>query len=154
MSDQIINSEILWWNPLVEEESSPAVNLLLPQYYLVSSPSLVNEMPGIVTDYFLQSPTSFLAEFDTPSENFTTSPTLSDGTSTSNEMSDNQPGRRRARRRSFLDEAARVARRRERNRLAARRSRIRSRDYYNQLEQRVVELEAEIVRLRGLLELN
>jgi hypothetical protein len=156
MSEQI-NSEILWWNPPIEEDISQ--NLLLPQYYLVSSPSsLVNEMPGVVTDYFIQSSTPFLGtipEFDAPnSENDTSSPTLSDGNMTSNGMTDNQPGRRRARRRSLLDEATRVARRRERNRLAARRSRDRSRNYYNQLEQRVVELEAEVVRLRGLLELN
>src|ERR1051325_2063596 len=128
------NSELLWWNPPIEEETSPAVNLLLPQYYLVSSPSsLVNEteIPGVVvTDYFIQS-SPFLGSvpgLDTSNRtNRVPSPptsTLSDSNTVSNEVSDNQPNRRR-RRRSLLDEEARVARRRERNRLAARRSRNR-----------------------------
>ncbi|GET01477.1 hypothetical protein GLOIN_2v1612868 [Rhizophagus clarus] len=154
MSDQFINSEMLWWNLPVEEETSPVVNLYLPQYYLVSSPSFVNEMPGtFVTDYLVQSPTSFLGttstELDIPSAS-SSPPTLSNDSSTSNRTSNNQSGRR-SRRRSSLDEEARIARRRERNRLAARRSRNRSRNYYNQLEQRVMELEDEITRLRSLL---
>jgi hypothetical protein len=153
MSEQIIDSEILWWNPPIEEDTSSTVNLLLPQYYLVSSPSsLVNEMPGVVTNYFTMPFLETIPEFDTPDrENGIPSPTSSDGNMTSSGISDNQPSRRRTRRRSLLDEETRIARRRERNRLAARRSRNRSRNYYNQLEQRVVELEAEIVRLRGLL---
>jgi hypothetical protein len=155
MSDQFINSEILWWNLPVDEETSPAVNLFLPQYYLVSSSSLVNEMPGpIVSDYLVQSSTPSLGttstELGIPNSASPSPPTLSSGSTTSNEASNNQSGRR-SRRRSSLDEEARIARRRERNRLAARRSRNKSRNYYNQLEQRVVELEDEITRLRSLL---
>ncbi|CAB4413437.1 unnamed protein product [Rhizophagus irregularis] len=151
MSDQFINSEMLWWNLLVEEETSPAVNLFLPQYYLVSSSPLVNEMPG---DYLEQSFTPFpgttSTELDIPNSASPSPPASSNGSTTSTETSNSQSGRR-SRRRSSLDEAARIARRRERNRLAARRSRNRSRNYYNQLEQRVVELEDEITRLRSLL---
>lgn len=155
MSDQFINSEMLWWNLPVEEETSPTVNLFLPQYYLISSPQIVNEMPGaIVTDCLEQSFAPFLGtastELDIPNSASPSPPALSNGSTTSNETSNNQSGRR-SRRRSSLDEAARIARRRERNRLAARRSRNRSRNYYNQLEQRVVELEDEITRLRSLL---
>ncbi|RIA92195.1 hypothetical protein C1645_765635, partial [Glomus cerebriforme] len=150
MSEQFISSEMLWWDPPIEEESFPAANLLLPQYYLVSpTSSIVNEMPGAVTDFFIQSSTPLLEtnfnEFGIPSP----PSTLNESNTIS---SNNQSSRRRSRRRSSLEEEARITRRRERNRLAARRSRIRSRNYYNQLEQRVVELEAEITMLRGLLD--
>jgi len=157
MSDQLANSEILWWNSPVEEETPSAVNLLLPQYYLVSSPSHVSEVPGVfVTDYFIPSSTPFLGTTSTElsipngTSHISSPPTLSDGNTTSSGVSNDQSGRR-SRRRSSLDDEARIARRRERNRLAARRSRNKSRNYYNQLEQRVVELEDEITRLGGLL---
>jgi hypothetical protein len=156
MSEQLVNTGILWWNPPIEEETSPTVNLL-PQYYLVSPPpSLVNETPGVVvSDYFIQSSTSgtpIELSFPNRTDSIPSPPlTLSDRDMTSNEVFDNQPNRR-SRQRPSPDDEARIARRRERNRLAARRFRDRSRNYYNQLEQRVLELEAEVTRLKDLLD--
>ncbi|CAI2173885.1 17899_t:CDS:1 [Funneliformis geosporum] len=181
MSEQIIDPDMFLWNSFTEEEPSTTVNFLIPQCYFVPSPPTtvpgvlyqnfeVAESPRVVfTDYLVQIPPFLEANSLEPIEsgpeestslvsgetNCIITPALNYSNTTTDEVpNNNRSTRGRGRRnsqRTFMDEEARVARRRERNRLAARRSRTRFRAYYNQLERHVDELETEVTRLRALL---